>query len=91
LFTKIDWKIINFITSEFFVLIGTKFFIFGGSRLIDKMRNEAARFEMDMIEKEFFYLEGRVRAKAKKAYFKLLKSCVNKLELEKPIYLMRSE
>ena len=59
--------------------------------MIDNMKNEAVRFEMDMIEKEFFYLEGRLRAKAKKVYFKLLKSCVNKVELDKPIYLMRSE
>jgi len=55
------------------------------------MRNEAVIFEMDMLEKEIFYLEGRLRAKAKKVYFKLLKSCANKLELNKPIYLMRSE
>ena len=59
--------------------------------MIDKMRKEAAIFEIDMIEKEFFYLKGRLRAQAKKAYFKLLKSCVNRVELDKPIYLMRSE
>jgi len=63
----------------------------GGSRLIDKMRQEAIRFEIDMMEKEIVYLKGKIRTKAKKAYYKLLKSCVIQLELDKPIYLIRSE
>jgi len=55
------------------------------------MRKEAIRFEIDMLEEEFLYLEGRVRMKVKKAYLKLLKSCGNKLGLDEPIYLMRCE
>ena len=70
-------------------LIGTVFIIFWGSRLFDRMRNEAIRFEIDMLEEEFLYLKGRVRMKVKKAYLKLLKSCGNTLGLDEPIYLKR--
>jgi len=59
--------------------------------LINKMRKEAIRFEVDMMEKEILFLKGKIRTKARKAYYKLLKSCVSQLELDKPIYLMRSE
>ena len=59
--------------------------------MINKMRNEAIRFEIDMMEKEIVYLKGKRRLRAKRAYYKLLKSCVIQLELDKPIFLMRSE
>ena len=59
--------------------------------MINKMRKEAIIFEIDMMEKETLHLKGKIRTKARKAYFKLLKSCVGQLELDKPIYLMRSE
>ena len=55
------------------------------------MRIEAIRFELDMMEKEIIYLKGTMMTKAKKAYFNLLKSHPTKLELQKPIYLMRYE
>ena len=59
--------------------------------MVDRMSIESIRFELDMMEKEILYLKGRMGTKAKKAYFNLLKSSLMKLELQKPIYLMRYE
>ena len=59
--------------------------------MVGRMSSEAIRFELDMMEKEIVYLKGPIRNKAKKAYFNLLKSQGTKLELQKPIYLMRYE
>lgn len=59
--------------------------------MVGRINTEAIRFELDMMEKEIVYLKGHIRTKAKKAYFKFLKSHVTKLELQKPIYLNRYE
>jgi hypothetical protein len=44
-----------------------------------------------MMEKEILYFKGRKRERAKRAYYRLLKSCGKQCELEDPIYLKRSE
>ena len=72
-------------------LIGTKLSFLGACKLVDRMSIEAIIFELDMMEKEIVYLKGYIRTKAKKAYFNLLKSHGTKLELQKPIYLLRYE
>jgi len=54
-------------------------------------RKEAIKFEIEMMEREIVYFKGKRRLRAKKAYFKLLKSCGKKCALEEPIYLKRSE
>lgn len=53
-------------------------------------REEALKCEVDLMEKEIFYLTGIRRQKARKAYFKLLHSCGKACEIGEPIYLVRS-
>jgi hypothetical protein len=47
---------------------------------------KAIKLEIELMEKEILYYTGRKRAKAKRKYIRLLKTCK---ELEKPIYLVR--
>ena len=54
-------------------------------------KEEAIKFEIEMMEKEILYFKGKRRLRAKRAYFKLLRTCGKKCALEKPIYLKRSE
>jgi hypothetical protein len=53
-------------------------------------RKEALKCEVDLMEEEIFYLTGRRRQNARKAYFKLLQSCGKACEIGEPIYLVRS-
>jgi hypothetical protein len=59
--------------------------------LSDYEREEAIRCQVDLMEKEIVYLKGTKRVRAKKAYYKLLKTCGKKCGLDEPIYLKRCE
>jgi hypothetical protein len=52
---------------------------------------EALLTQIKFMEKEILYLKGKMRIKSKKAYLNLLKSSINILGLDNPIYLMRCE
>ncbi len=54
-------------------------------------KKEAIKLEIEMMEKEILYFKGKKRESAKKAYFKLLRSCGKNCNLDEPIYLKRSE
>ena len=54
-------------------------------------KKEAIELEIEMMEKEILYFKGRKRESAKRAYYKLLKSCAKQCGLKQPIYLKRSE
>jgi hypothetical protein len=54
-------------------------------------KKEAIEIEIEMMEKEILYFKGRERESAKRAYYKLLKSCDELCGLKQPIYLKRSE
>jgi len=55
------------------------------------MRNEAIITEVEIMEKEILYLRGRRRARAKRAYYRLLKTCGSTCGLDESIYLIRTE
>jgi hypothetical protein len=44
-----------------------------------------------LMEREILYFRGKKRLIAKRAYHKLLQECGKTCELDKPIYLKRSE
>ena len=55
------------------------------------MRNSIEKeklVELEAIEKQFFYLTEKNRARARKKYFALLHSCQRNL-LDEPIYIDR--
>ena len=54
-------------------------------------KKEAIKLEIEMMEKEILYFKGRKRESAKRAYYKLLKSCDEQCGLRQPIFLKRSE
>jgi hypothetical protein len=56
----------------------------GGKKLSNS--EEAVKLEIELMEKEILYFTGRKRAKAKRKYIRLLKTCK---ELQNPIYLKR--
>ncbi len=49
------------------------------------------KMEVEIMEKEIVYLRGRKRARAKRAYYRLLQSCGSTCGLDESIYLMRNE
>lgn len=59
--------------------------------MLNDERKAALLTEIQFMEKEILYLKGRMRRKAKKAYHSLLKSSIDILELDTPVYLMRYE
>jgi hypothetical protein len=59
--------------------------------LLNDEKKAALLTEIQFMEKEILYFKGRMRRKARKAYHKLLKSSIDILELNNPIYLMRYE
>jgi len=59
--------------------------------IIFSERKEAIKFEIEMMEKEILYFKGKRRLRAKRAYYKLLRSCGKTCALDGPIYLKRSE
>jgi hypothetical protein len=59
--------------------------------LSDQVRKEAIKIEIEIMEKEILYLKGKRRARAKRAYYRLLQSCGSTCGLDKPVYLMRCE
>jgi hypothetical protein len=61
----------------------------GWSVLSDNI--DAMKFEIEMMEKEIVYFKGKKRARARKAYLRLLRSCGKNCNLDEPIYLRRSE
>jgi len=50
-----------------------------------KLKNEARKFEMEILGKEILYLKGENREQAMKAYRKLLSASA-----DEPMYLARS-
>ena len=54
-------------------------------------RNEAIKFEIEMMEKEILYFTGKKRKLAKEKYLRLLNMCNNSHSIKEPIYLNRSE
>jgi len=54
-------------------------------------RKEAIKLEIELMEKEILYFKGKKRLRAKRAYHRLLQECDKTCELDKPIYLKRSE
>ncbi|MEJ2271221.1 MAG: hypothetical protein P8X91_01775 [Candidatus Bathyarchaeota archaeon] len=52
-------------------------------------KNEAIKYQVDLMEKEIVYFQGLKRSKARKSYLRLLMSCKNKCGLDEPIYLKR--
>ena len=54
-------------------------------------KKEMLKFEIEKMEKEILYFKGKRRLRAKRAYYKLLRSCGKECALEEPIYLKRSE
>jgi len=59
-------------------------------KLFDRSQKEAMECQIDLMEKEILYFKGKKRAKAKKAYYRLLQSCGRTCGLNEPIYLIRS-
>ncbi|UCC58591.1 MAG: hypothetical protein JSW14_01335 [Candidatus Bathyarchaeum sp.] len=57
----------------------------------DQIRKEAMKIEIEIMEKEILYLKGKRRARAKRAYYRLLQSCGRTCGLDESIYLMRTE
>ncbi len=57
----------------------------------NSLKKEAIKAEIEFMEKEILYFKGKRRLRAKRAYFKLLRTCGKKCALEEPIYLKRSE
>lgn len=58
--------------------------------MMSSQREEAIKFEVDLMEKEIIYLTGRRRQKARKAYFKLLNECGKTCDVDEPVYLART-
>jgi hypothetical protein len=54
-------------------------------------RKQAIKIETELMEREIIYLKGKRRLRAKKAYYRLLRECGKKCDLDNPIYLKRSE
>jgi hypothetical protein len=54
-------------------------------------RKEAIKIETELMEREILHLKGKRRLRAKRAYHRLLQECGKTCELDKPIYLKRSE
>ncbi len=54
-------------------------------------KKERIKFEIDQMEKEILYYKGKKRLRAKRAYHRLLQTCGSTCELDKPIYIKRSE
>jgi len=54
-------------------------------------RKKAIKFEIEMMEKQILYFKGKRRVKAKRAYYRLLRSCGKTCALTESIYLKRSE
>ena len=59
--------------------------------MLDRIKVETIRIKIDNLENEILYMKGKMRAKTKRKYLKLLKSSAKKLGLDEPIYLMRCE
>ncbi len=57
----------------------------------NSLKKEAIKAEIEFMEKEILYFKGKRRLRAKRAYFKLLRTYGKKCALEEPIYLKRSE
>ena len=62
-----------------------------GKNLSSHEREDAIRCQVDLMEKEIIYLKGRRRIAARRAYYRLLQSCVKTCGLNEPIYLKRCE
>ena len=56
--------------------------------LKDILENENI-LEIDAIEKNFFYMKGKNRARARRKYFTLLRACGKRCLLDEPIYIDR--
>ena len=54
-------------------------------------KKEAIKIEIELMEKEILYFKGKKRERAKRAYYRLLRTCGKKCALTEPIYLKRSE
>ena len=54
-------------------------------------KKEMLKFEIELMEKEILYFKGKKRERAKRKYYRLLRSCGAACGLEQPIYLKRSE
>ena len=59
--------------------------------MLERTKLETLRIKIDNLENQILYMKGKMRAKTKRKYLKLLKSSTNKLGLNEPIYLMRYE
>jgi len=57
----------------------------------NSLNKEAIKASIELMEKEILYFKGKRRLRAKRAYFKLLRTCGKKCALEEPIYLKRSD
>ena len=56
-----------------------------------RKNNEAIKSQIDLMEKEIIYFEGKNRQNARKAYNRLLHLCGNSCSIDEPIFLLRSE
>jgi hypothetical protein len=65
--------------------------LLGKKSLSNQLRNEAMRIEVEIMEREILYLRGKRRARARRAYYRLLKACGSICGLDESIYLMRTE
>jgi hypothetical protein len=77
----------NFINKK--LIIEFHIYSIGGMILFD--RKEAIKIETELMEREILYLKGKRRLRAKRVYRRLLQECGKTCELDKPIYLKRSE
>ena len=59
--------------------------------MLDRTKVETIRIKIENLENEILYMKGKMRAKTKRKYLKLLRSSTKKLGLDEPIYLMRYE
>ena len=59
--------------------------------MYSNLDKEAIKIQIDFMEKEILYFKGKKRENAKKAYYRLLRSCGKSCSLDEPIYLDRSE
>ena len=63
----------------------------GENNMTSYTDNEALKIQIELMEKEIAYFKGKKRENAKRAYYRLLRSCGKSCSIDDLIYLDRSE
>jgi hypothetical protein len=62
-----------------------------GEKLSEENRKKAMKLAVTLIEKETVYFTGKRRTLARKKYRTLIRLCEKDFQIDKPIYIERSE